>query len=138
MGRARDISAVIYASVEIVHAVGVVLLWGAFWFSLSEYVGYLDIASWLAFIVFAAAAFKQFSYRWLRVIVAFLVFYFLPIAGAVLYARNTHLIPLEWMFVSFRVLLLGLFAVKLAIAGFSYVWSGHQERGSIGALSESM
>jgi len=135
MGRARDISAVIYVSVEIVHAVGAVLLWGAFWSSPYVYVGYLDIASWIAFIVFATAAFKQFSFRWLRVIIAFLVFYFLPIAGTVLYARNTLLIPLEWLFVSLRVVLFGLFAVKLAIAGFIYVWSVGQERGSIGALS---
>jgi hypothetical protein len=41
----------------------------------------------------------------LRVIIAFLVFYLLPIAGAVLYARNTLLIPLEWLFVSLRVVL---------------------------------
>jgi hypothetical protein len=44
------------------------------------------------------------------------------IAGAVLYARNTLLIPLEWLFVSLRVVWFGLFAVKLVIAGFIYVW----------------
>lgn len=61
---AGDISC-IYVSVEIVHDVGAVPLWGAFWFSPYVYVGYLDIAFWITFIVFAAAALKQFSFRWL-------------------------------------------------------------------------
>ncbi len=68
-------------------------------------------------------------------ITAFLVFYFLPFAGPVLYAKSTHLIPLEWMFVSIRLLLIGIFIVKLAIAGFIYVWSVRHER--VGRISEA-
>jgi hypothetical protein len=77
----------------------------------------LDIASWLAFIVFAATAFKPFSHRWLRVTVVFLVFYLLRFAVAALVARTYRLVPFEWFFLWLRVTLLSYGAIKLAMPG---------------------
>jgi hypothetical protein len=120
---------------EIMHSFGSVLTWGLWKFSLISYVGYLDIASWLAFVVFAAAAFKQFSFRWLRVIAALFISYFLPVGILLLpYAKFNYLIPLDWLFTSVSIVVAAGQLLRLAIAGFIYVWSVRHERGSIGAI----
>jgi hypothetical protein len=135
MIRVREITGTIYASIEIVHSVVIVLAFGAFKSSLLHYAGYLDIASWFAFGAFAVAAFWQFSYRWLRVIAAFLAFYFLPIIVALVYARFNYLLSTEWIFRSLPILLVVGHLIKLAIAGLIYLWSVRRERGSLVAAS---
>jgi hypothetical protein len=137
MKRAREITGAVYASIEIVHSVVIVLTFGAFNFSLIHYAGYLDIASWLAFVAFAAAAFWQFSYRWLRVIAAFLVFYLLPLAVALVYARLNYLLSTEWIFRSLATMLVVGYLIKLTIAGLIYLWSVRRERGCFVAASAS-
>jgi len=113
----------------------IVLTFGTFNFSLIHYAGYLDIASWLAFVAFAAAAFWQFSHRWLRVIAAFLVFYLLPVAVALVYARFNYLLSTEWIFRSLPIMLVVGYLIKLTIAGFIYLWSLRRERSSFVAAS---
>jgi hypothetical protein len=131
----REITGVVYASIEIVHSVVIVITFGTFNFSLVHYVGYLDIASWLAFVAFAAAAFWHFSYRWLRVIAAFLVFYVLPVAVAFVYARFNYMLSTEWIFRSLPIMLVVGYLIKLTIAGLIYLWSVRRERGSFVAAS---
>ena len=133
----REIIGVVYASIEIVHSVVMVLVFGAFNSSLIHFFGYLDIASWLAFVGFAAAAFWRFSYRWLRVIAAFLAFYLLPFAVAIVYARFIHLLSTEWIFRSLPIMLVIGYLIKLTIAGLIYLWSVRRERGSFVAASTS-
>ena len=141
MKRAREITGALYASIEVVHSVVIVLTFGTFNFSLIHYAGYLDIASWLAFVAFvafvafAAAAFWQFSHRWLRVIAAFLVFYLLPVAVALVYARFNYLLSTEWIFRSLPIMLVVGYLIKLTIAGFIYLWSLRRERSSFVAAS---
>jgi hypothetical protein len=137
MKRAREITGAVYVSIEIVHSVVIVLIFGAFNFRLIHYAGYLDIASWLAFVAFAAAAFRQFSHRWLRVMAAFLVFYLLPLAVALVYARFNYLLSTEWIFRSLPIMLVVAYLIKLTIAGLIYLWSVRRERGSFGAASAS-
>jgi hypothetical protein len=89
-----------------------------------NYLGWLDIASWLAFIVFAVTAFKQFTYRWLRVIAALLVFFLLPFASAALFVRTTsRVVTIDWMLVWLSAELIGIGAIKVAIAALIYGWS---------------
>jgi hypothetical protein len=137
MQRAREITGAVYVSIEIVHSVVIVLIFGAFNFRLIHYAGYLDIASWLAFVAFAAAAFRQFSHRWLRVMAAFLVFYLLPLAVALVYARFNYLLSTEWIFRSLPIMLVVAYLIKLTIAGLIYLWSVRRERGSFVAASAS-
>ncbi|MDH6262554.1 hypothetical protein [Bradyrhizobium sp. BR13661] len=133
----REITGVVYASIEIVHSVVIVLAFGGFNISIMHYAGYLDIASWLAFAGFAAAAFWHVSYKWLRVIVALLVFYLLPIALAIVYARFSYLLSTEWIFRSLPMLLVIGYLIKLTIAGLIYLWSVRRERVAFGAASTS-
>jgi hypothetical protein len=135
MNRTREISAVAYASLEIAHFIGDVLIWGMFKFSLFSYFGYLGVAAWIAFIVFAAAAFKGFSYRWLRVIAAFLVFYLSPLVVVVIYARTNFLLPLNWLLVSLPIIVILGRLIRLTLAGFIYLWSVRREQGPIAVLS---
>jgi hypothetical protein len=137
MKGAREITGVVYAFIEIVHSVVIVLAFGAFNFSLFHYFGYLNFASWLAFVAFAAAAFWHFSYRWLRVIAAFLVFYLLPVAVAIVYARFNLLLSNEWMVRSLPIMLVVGYLIKLTIAGLIYLWSVRRERGAFVAASIS-
>src|SRR5215813_10463854 len=130
MIRAREITGIIYASVDMLHCIAFILAFGAFE-SLRDYTLYLNIASWSAFGAFAVAAFWQFSYTWLRVIAAFLVFYFLPIIVALVYARLTYLISTEWITITLVVLHL----IRLAVAGLIYLWSVRRERGHLAAAS---
>jgi hypothetical protein len=115
----------------------IVLAFGGFNISIMHYAGYLDIASWLAFAGFAAAAFWHVSYKWLRVIVALLVFYLLPIALAIVYARFSYLLSTEWIFRSLPMLLVIGYLIKLTIAGLIYLWSVRRERVAFGAASTS-
>ncbi|MCK1737183.1 hypothetical protein IVA79_25205 [Bradyrhizobium sp. 138] len=129
----REITGVVYASIEIVHSVVIALAFGGFNISLIHYAGSLDIASWLAFAGFATAAFWHVSYKWLRVIAAFLVFYLLPIAVAIVYARFSHLLSTEWILRSLPLMLILGYLIKLTIAGLIYLWSVRWERGPFGA-----
>lgn len=137
MKKAREITGAVYASIEIVHSAVIVLTFGAFNSSLIHYAGYLDVASWLAFVAFAAAAFWQFSYRWLRVIAAFLAFYLLPVAVALVYARFNYLLSIEWILRSLPMMLVVGYLIKLTIAGLIYLWSVRRERGSLVVASAS-
>jgi hypothetical protein len=130
MSKALDIQLAIYASIEIARSVAYALVFTGARSSLVKYLGtwnylgWLDIASWLAFIVFSATAFKPLTYRWLRVIAALLVFFFLPFAVAALFVRTTaRVVPIEWMLVWLSAELIGIGAIKFAIAALIYGWS---------------
>jgi hypothetical protein len=132
MWRMRELSAIVYGALQIAHAVASVLTPPFLKLSLVSYVGLLDIACWLAFVVFAAAAFKQFSFRWLRVVGALLLSYFLPV-GLLLwpYRKFVHLIQVDWLLTSVSIVVAAGQLLRLAIAGLIYIWSVRRERASI-------
>ena len=68
---------------------------------------------------------------------AFLVFYLLPLAVALVYARFNYLLSTEWIFRSLPIMLVVAYLIKLTIAGLIYLWSVRRERGSFGAASAS-
>jgi hypothetical protein len=132
MWRTREISAIVYGALQIANTVTSALTPPFLKFSLVSYVGLLDIACWLAFVVFAAAAFKQFSLKWLRVMAALLIYYYLP-AGLLLwpYKKSVHFIPLDWLLSSASIVVAAGQLFRLAIAGSIYIWSVRRERASI-------
>jgi hypothetical protein len=131
MWRTREISAIVYGALQIANTVTSALTPPFLKFSLVSYVGLLDIACWLAFVVFAAAAFK-FSLKWLRVMAALLIYYYLP-AGLLLwpYKKSVHFIPLDWLLSSASIVVAAGQLFRLAIAGSIYIWSVRRERASI-------
>jgi hypothetical protein len=136
----REISAIVYASIKIAETVLSIRSWRALDFSQFNLVGYLSLASWLAFVVFALAAFEQFSFRWLRVIAAFLVLIFLPIVVGVIYLAAYSLkiippIPIEWLLLSAPVGTVVGLSLRLGIVGFIYAWSVRRERGTSETVS---
>jgi hypothetical protein len=131
----REIYAIVYASLEIAETVVSIRSWRALDFSQFNLFGYLSLASWLVFVVFAFAAFEQFSFRWLRMIAAFLVLIFLPIVVGVTYLAAHSLkiippIPIEWLLLSAPAGAVVGLSLRLGIVGFIYVWSVRRERGT--------
>jgi hypothetical protein len=74
---------------------------------------------WFAFIAFAAVAFRQFSYRWLRVIAAFFAFLLLPLVPMVALAWSA--LPIDWILRLPVLLTIVAHLVELGIAGIIYV-----------------
>jgi 4-amino-4-deoxy-L-arabinose transferase-like glycosyltransferase len=113
--KARLITGIIFLVLELMHAV----------FHIARDKGYvpfelhdrlldmLSYASIVAFIVFVAAAFWHFSYRWFRVIGVVLLFILLPIGMLIIHARLGHFPPETYL----------LYLVQLIIAGWVYYWS---------------
>jgi hypothetical protein len=98
----REISAIVFALLEIAETVVSVGSWNALDFSQFNLIGYLGFAAWLAFLVFAFVSFRKFSFRWLRMVAAFLVLVILPfVVGAIyLVAYSFKIIPpipIEWI-----------------------------------------
>ncbi|WP_315766426.1 MULTISPECIES: hypothetical protein, partial [unclassified Bradyrhizobium] len=102
----------------------------------------IDHASWLAFIAFAAVAFRRFSYRWLRTIAAFLALLLLPIVALLLFGRYggpiLEVIPIDWMATLPAIMQIAVPAMQLGIAGFVYRWSVRRERGALAAASTNL
>jgi hypothetical protein len=140
MKGAREITGVIFAALEIVHGVVHVIsadLLDAFR-QPDVVTSLLGTASWFAFIVFAAFAFKQFSYRWLRVITAFLAFFLLPLAAIILFGRLSSLLPIEWILRLPAILTIVGHLIQLGVGGFIYRWSVRREHGSLVAASADL
>ena len=130
-----EISAIVYASIEIAEGVVSIRSLRALDFSQFNLFGYLSLSAWLAFVVFAYTAFEQFSFRWLRVIAAFLVLIFLPILVGVAYLAAYSLkvippVPIEWVLLSASAGAVVGLSLRLGIVGFIYVWSARRERGT--------
>jgi hypothetical protein len=84
------------------------------------YVGYLDIISWPALTV-SAAAFKHLSLRWPRVIAALFISCFLPVVIFFLpLLKLGYLIPLDWLFTSVSGVIAAGQLLRVAIAVF--IW----------------
>jgi hypothetical protein len=135
----REISAIVYASIKIAETVVSISSWRKLDFSQFHLIGYLNLASWLAFVVFAFLAFEQFSLRGLRVIAAFLVLIFLPIVVGVAYLAAYSLkiippIPIEWLLLSVPAGAAVGLSLRLGIVGFIYVWSVRREHGVAGEM----
>jgi hypothetical protein len=133
---AREITGVIFVALEIVH--GAMHLISA---DLSDafrqpdaVTGLIGTASWLAFTSFASFAFRQFSYRWLRVITAFLAFFLLPLAAFILFSRFSPTLPLEWILRLPAILTLVSHIIQLGVAGFIYLWSVRREHSFVAAV----
>jgi hypothetical protein len=93
-------------------------------------------ASWLAFIVFAAATFRQFSYRWLRVIAAFFAFLLLPVVVVLIFGRYaSYVLSIDWILRLPAILQIAVHSMQLGVAGFIYLQSVRRERGSLVAAA---
>ncbi|MGD0850322.1 hypothetical protein, partial [Bradyrhizobium sp.] len=136
----REISAIVYASIEIAETAVSISSWRALAFSQFNLVGYLSLVSWLAFVVFAFVAFEQLSFKWLRVIAAFLVLIFLPIVVGVIYLAAYSFkiippIPIEWLLLAAPAGAVVGLSLRLGIVGFIYVWSDRRERAATTMVS---
>jgi hypothetical protein len=141
----REITGAIFASLEIANGVLRALKAGLLdflAFQQPDFVSTLMAAvSWsasIAFIAFAATAFRQFSYRWLRVIGAILSLLLLPVVPAVVLARSGYVFPIEWILRLPMILVIIAHLIKLGIAGFIYLWSVRREHGSLVAASADL
>lgn len=83
---------------------------------------YISTASWFAFVVFAAFIFRPFAYRWLRVVIAFIVFMTVPAIFSL--ALTKMLADANAGKLWFELAFLGTTAIKLGIAASLYAWAG--------------
>jgi hypothetical protein len=133
MKGAREITGAIFAALEIVHGV----LYAISADLLSAFrqpdgvTGLVGTASWLAFIAFTVFSFRQFSYRWLRVIIAFLAFFLLPLTTIILFGRLSPTLPIEWILRLPGILTIVGHLIQLGVGSFIYLWSVRRERESI-------
>lgn len=74
----RNVSAIVFGVLEIAYFFAYVLLRYENRTELLQLTLYLNTATWIAFLTFAAYVFRPFSYRWLRVFIAFFVFMIVP------------------------------------------------------------
>jgi len=132
MRTARDISAIVFGVIEIAYSVGFFLLHFENWTSLFRTVSLLNVASWFAFIVYATMVFQLLSYRWLRVIFAFIAFLIVPAAFSL--AVTKQLTDADAAKLWFEITFIVTTALKFGIAGCIYVWSIYRERNAAGAL----
>jgi hypothetical protein len=95
---------------------------------------YLDVASWFAFLVFAHSVFRPFNYRWLRVILAFIVFMVVPAAFSL--AVTKVLDSADAAELWFELAFVATTALKLGIAGSLYAWGASRENIVAGSLHE--
>jgi len=145
MREAREITGAIFTALEIVH--GAVSAYITDWSNMFQQpdvaISLIQNASIIAFIAFAAAAFRRFSYRWLRVIGAFLALILLPFAALLIFGRyGSYVLPVDW-FVRLLPLLpainqIILHSMQLGVAGFIYFWSVRRERCSVVAASAEL
>jgi hypothetical protein len=132
MRTARDISAIVFGVIKIAYSVGFFLLSFENWTSLYRTTSVLNVASWFAFIVYATTAFQPLSYRWARVIFAFIVFLIVPAAFSLVVTKQ--LVDADAAKLWFEVTFIATTALKFGIAGCIYVWSIYRERNAAGAL----
>jgi hypothetical protein len=126
MRRVRGIAAAICIFIEIFQAVSFVLAVAIFQPSLVHYAHYFDYTSWVAFVALVITVFLQLPHGWLRVVVAVLTFYFLPIAIALLNLRYNYLLPGMWVFIALPIVIVGGHLIRAAIAWFIYRWGIRQ------------
>ena len=86
---------------------------------------YISIASWIAFVVFVAIIFHPFAYRWLRVVIAFIVFITVPAIFSL--ALTKMLVDANAGKLWFELAFLGTSAIKLGIAATLYAWAGSRK-----------
>ncbi len=118
--KVRLITGIIFLVLELMHAAyHIIRDMGYGPFELHDhFLDALACASNVAFIVFAAAAFWHFSYRWLRVIGVVLLLILLPIGMLIVHARVGHFPPQAFL----------IYLVRLIIAGWVYYWSVQRDR----------
>ncbi|WP_315743373.1 MULTISPECIES: hypothetical protein [unclassified Bradyrhizobium] len=144
MRGAREITGAIFAGLEMAHAALRTFTtdWSNVFQPPDVTTRLIDHASWLAFIAFAAVAFRRFSYRWLRTIAAFLALLLLPIVALLLFGRYggpiLEVIPIDWMATLPAIMQIAVPAMQLGIAGFVYRWSVRRERGALAAASTNL
>jgi hypothetical protein len=88
---------------------------------------YLNTASWFAFVVFAAFIFRPFAYRWLRVVIAFIMFMTVPAIFSL--ALTKMLADANAGKLWFELAFVGTTAIKLGIAASLYAWAGRRPSG---------
>ena len=83
---------------------------------------YLNVATWLTFIVSAAFAWQSFPFRWLRVALAFIIFWFVPSIAllTISYGLAKNGFAMIWIEISFAAIT----ALKIAFAMVIYRY-GH-------------
>ena len=74
MPKPRDLQGIIFGVTEIAYSTAFFLFHFENWTSLFNATFFLNVLAYLTFIVFATIAFHQLSYKWLRTIIAFIVF----------------------------------------------------------------
>lgn len=79
---------------------------------------YLNVASWLAFLLLAYSVFRPLNYRWLRVILAFVVFMVVPAVFSL--AVTKMLASADAAKLWFELAFVATTALKLGIAGSLY------------------
>jgi hypothetical protein len=144
MRGAREITGAIFAVLEILH--GAMRTFTIDWSNMFQQpdvaISLIGNASWLAFMAFVAAAFRQFSYRWLRAIAAFFAFLFVPIAAVLFFGRYgspmLSIVPIDWLAKLPAILQIAAHSMQLGVAGFAYLWSVRRERGSLVAASADL
>lgn len=133
MRGAREIAGAIFAALEIGH--GVVQAISADLLDIFRQpdvvISLVRTASWLAFVAFAIFAFREFSYRWLRVVAASLALILLPLVAIVLFARLSPVLPIEWILRLPAILTIVAHCIQLGVAGFIYLWSVRREQASL-------
>ena len=136
----REITGAIFAAVEIVHgAMRTFTIDFSNAFQPHVVIGLVGTASQLAFIAFAAAAFRPFSYRWLRVIAAFFALLLLPVVALLIFGRYAiDVLSIDWFLRLPAILEIVGHSIQLAVAGFIYLWSVRRDRGSIVTVSADL
>jgi len=127
--KVRLITGIIFFVLELMHAAyHIARDMGYLPFELHDrFLDMLAYSSIVAFIVFAAAAFWRFSYRWLRVLGAFLLFVLLPIGMLILNARLGHFPPSTIL----------IYLLQLIVAGWVCYWSAPRSSNEQSGLAPS-
>ena len=131
MRTARDISAIVFGVLEIAYFFAFLFFDYGNWTALFRVTLYLNVASWLAFIVLAAMVFDPFSYKWVRVMIAFIVFMTVPAVFSL--AATKLLTTMSAAKLWFELTFVITTALKLGIAGCIYVWSVYRQHNAASA-----
>ncbi len=135
MPKPRDLQGIIFGVTEIAYSTAFFLFHFENWTSLFNATFFLNVLAYLTFIVFATIAFHQLSYKWLRTIIAFIVFLAVPAVLSVVITKA--LIDagasLPWTYVTF----IGISILKLVIGGCVYGLSVHWENNAAARIAEA-
>jgi hypothetical protein len=92
----------------------------------------LHVANWVAFIAFAAIAFRLFSYRWLRIAAACLAYILFPLVALVVFnglfmLLNSRVLLIDSVFALPAIMVAVAHLTRLGIAVFIYFLSARRD-----------